>query len=183
MRPFLIAGMLLASALLTKNAEAQPLRVLVRVDAANITLHDRLDSEIRRELRRLGDVVVVDRGHDFTLEVVALVTSNQGGAATGHAISAVFLDHTALNLLVTQNMVYELRALLSEEDSVRLDENFDLIVTNLIIAGGNHHLHRGHHLLTGSDQSLTSNVRDLIASFDTDALEPARLQRASPHRY
>lgn len=71
-------------------ADTQILKTRVSVVvAAQGTAKTEFESYVKRELRGLKDVDVVETSPDYTLSFVVLETQSKGGAATGYAISEV----------------------------------------------------------------------------------------------
>lgn len=92
---FAMSAMLVAMPAFATDEARYQVAVSISADGA---FANEFRSCINREIRKLGDVVIVESDARFTLEVVAMPT-NVGGKVAGYTASAVVLDHTDANTL------------------------------------------------------------------------------------
>ena len=75
------------------SSEPEPPKISIRVELRNSeeSLKNEAESQINRELRSLGDVVVVDSNPDYHLYICTRTLKTQGGEKIGIVFSAVAL--------------------------------------------------------------------------------------------
>ncbi len=132
-------------------------RVSVKV-SANGSIKTEFESYVKRELRGLKDVELVEDSADHTLAFVILETQSRGGASIGYAISLVEahpLSQRVFQLMFKQKLSPEDLTWIAKatESAVFIDE---------------------HKLLTCGPAELKSVCGKLVAEFDTNTLEPGR---------
>jgi hypothetical protein len=127
--------------------------VKVSVSADN-NIKGQVESYIKRELRSLQDVTLVDEGADWELSILAMEISTKDGYKSGVVISAVILR------LFDNQMI-----------SVMLQEKYRELGINLT---NNLYWYSGHWLRAGSNDKLRSLCVELIAHFDSEELEVGR---------
>ena len=113
-------------------------------------------SYISRELRSLGDVVVVDSQPNYTISIVALNSRNKANEDIGYAFSVV----------VTSELTGQYIATLTSD--CKSNKNKDLLFTWLATMSGI----KSHILVVGSD--LRKLCSDLVASTDAEVFEEMR---------
>lgn len=140
----------------------------VKVDvSANDNINGEIVSYLSRELRSLGDVIVVDEKPDWTISIVALELTNKGGNNTGVALSILILSKPHSPLIeMGINDLYRLKKINKfEMDSLQQMINIDFgLVTE----------YEGHWLRTGSPDNLRDICNGIVADFDSKYLEPTR---------
>jgi len=115
-------------------------------------------SFITRELRALGDVVLVESNPMYTVEVVGVDDETNDGRITGYSLSFVALSMFPIETLNTCVPDPDYRALLVEHL-----RNYGRIMN--------------HRLASGPPENLQSACVELIAYFDTNVLGPCRAAR------
>ena len=139
------------------DTEAFTMRVSVEVSGKGSTKAE-FESYIKRELRGLKDVEVVDNSPNFTFSFVVLETQSKGGTSTGYAISEVVTHR--LSQKAFQGMF---KNKLSPGDFAWLEKaTASAVLIDM------------HNLQTCAPNELKSVCEKLIAEFDTDMLEPGR---------
>jgi hypothetical protein len=78
-------------------------RVAVALEIDDATVKDRAISVIDRELRALGDVVVVDEKPRYKIDIVGVQTQSQSGLPTGYAFAVAF--YRSYNLVPVQGVL------------------------------------------------------------------------------
>ena len=114
-------------------------------------------SALGRELRALGDVVVVESDPNYTISVVGIDLETVGGHVTGYAMSYVVVGWFPVDVL--QFFIP--------------DTSFRSAMTDLLAGYGRK---LDHQLLSGSSVSgdMQSACKGVIAEFDVQTLQPAR---------
>ncbi|WJW76086.1 hypothetical protein QVG61_03055 [Thiohalobacter sp. IOR34] len=124
--------------------------------SADDNIKGQVESYIKRELRSLQDVTLVDEGADWELSILAMEVSTKGGYTSGVILSVVILS-TFNNQMV----------------SGMLQEKYKELGTNLTKGL---YLYPDHWLRAGADDQLRSLCIKLIADFDSEKLEESRKQ-------
>lgn len=127
--------------------------VLVRGDA-NIT--GQAESYIKRELRSLSDVVLVDEGAEWVLDIIVMELKTQGGYKSGILLSGVILSkysNVLLSLILPEQ---------AKEESA--------ILTNYL------YWYPDHWVNVANGNSLRTLCVELVANFDNKMLEESRKQ-------
>ncbi len=156
---FLLVGMaLLISTTTSTTAETRDFppfstKVCVMVGAEDY-IRGKIDSYIKRELRSLSDVTLVDEGADWKLSILAMEPSTRGGGKGGVVISWVILKPFNNQWLSTlfQDGYKELGLTLT--DGLCREED--------------------HLLKVGPSEELRSMCEEMVADFDSDYIEPER---------
>jgi hypothetical protein len=138
-----------------KEFESRRIKISVTVDCRASDLRSRIMSFVLAELRRLGDVDVVDAGPEYLMSIVALATENKAGHETGYAASVV----------VTRPLG-GMDALLAD---VRPESRNNV---NAALKGEVRPI--SHQLLVGSMDGLRGALETLVASFDAETLQGER---------
>jgi hypothetical protein len=130
--------------------------------AVNVSASDSVKSEfesfVKRELRSLKDVEIVESDQDHTLAFVVLETKTSAGLTTGYAVSHVLthrFSREVIPLMFGKKLSKEDLNWLGQatESAVFLDD---------------------HKLLTCGPDKLRSIAEKLVAQYDSDTLEPGR---------
>jgi hypothetical protein len=134
-------------------------RVQVNVAAEEKTdLKSRIESYLKRELRQLPGVTVVETAPDWIIRVVGIQTNNKAKSVTGYALSYVVLAPFNNKFLPDV-----LEAQLSEAQN-RLAEKYLASLHSVL----------DQQLLVGPLDELKQTCEELVAEFDTEHLEPMR---------
>jgi len=124
--------------------------------SANDNIKGQVESYIKRELRSLQDVTLVDEGADWELSILAMEVSTKGGYKSGVIISVVILS--PFNNQIVSGM---------------LQEKYKELGTNLTKGL---YWYPDHWLRAGPVDQLRSLCVELIADFDSQQLEESRKQ-------
>jgi hypothetical protein len=136
----------------------------------------RLESALNRELRNLGDAVVVESDPWWELIVIPLKLKNQGGYSPGYALSWVFIKHFNLteSHQVAKRLMYDqVQTAKFQAAGVSINDFYSLITFTGIPPDIPYFL--GGGLYSGAE--IETLCRDVIAEFDADILVPARKDR------
>jgi len=155
--PTIILIFLFGDVARAESGNANQFFVKVKVSvSADENIKGQVESYIKRELRSLQDVTLVDEGADWELSILALEVSTKGGYKSGVIISAVIL-YPFKNQMVSE----------------MFQEKYKEFGTNLTKG-----LYWGpfHWLRTTSNDKLRSLCVELIADFDSEKLEESRKQ-------
>jgi len=135
------------------NQFSATVQVLVSADD---NIKGQVESYIKRELRSLQDVTLVDEGADFVLHVVAMEIFTTNGYKRGVVLSVLILSSFNSQSIswILKDEYKELGASLTK-DLYRYSE---------------------HSLRSGSNDQLRSLCVELIADFDSEKLEEIRKQ-------
>lgn len=130
--------------------------VKVSVTIQDSNARDQISSYLKRELRSFKDVDVVDNDPSYEVAIVGITTKTRGGYGTGYALSVSFLSH--------ENYAW-LKGYLKPEyvDLMTKMPSYRRFITSLVSVG--------------STDDLQSMCRNIIAAFDSDALESGRQMR------
>lgn len=121
-------------------------RVSLVLSIDNTDLKNEATSYITRELRSIPDVQVTDNSPLFTIYITGLSTTTRSNVKNGFALAEL----VTLNLgwlAATENVSPVLK------DAVRVVD---------------------HEIMVGADDDLEQTCKELVASFDSQRLEPAR---------
>lgn len=124
--------------------------------SADDNIKGQVESYIKRELRSLQDVTLVDEGADWELSIVAMEVSTKSGYKSGVILSVVILSPFNNQML-----------------SGMLQEKYKEFVTNLTKGL---YWYPGHWLRIDSNDQLRSLCVELVADFDSKKLEESRKQ-------
>jgi hypothetical protein len=138
-----------------KEFESRRIKISVTVDCRAQDLRSRIMSFVLAELRRLGDVDLVDASPEYRMSIVALATENKAGHETGYAASVV----------VTRPLG-GIDALLAD---VRPESRNNV---NAALEGEVRPITQ--QLLVGSMDGLRGALETLVASFDAETLQGER---------
>lgn len=122
-------------------------------------LRENVESYLKRELRTLGDVQIVETNFEFRIFVIA-ITNDLGGRDSGFALGVTVARPMSLLKEEARWLTHEK---LGSEDLKSLEKLFD---AELIYDGGSIHV-CGRNALRKSCESI-------ITSFDAKTLEPQR---------
>lgn len=128
-------------------------KVQVSVSAEE-AIRGQVESYVKRELRSLRDVTIVDEGADWELSILAMEVSTKGGYKSGVIISAVILrpfDNQMVSALLEEKY---------KETGAHLTEGL--------------YRYPDHWLRTGSTDQLRSLCVEIVADFDSQHLEKSR---------
>lgn len=167
-----IGAVLLVLAAAGGAAEAQEIwspewrewRVRLRV-AASPEIREQVESYFRRELRSLGDVVLVEQYPDLEVSVVAILTRGPGEEPTGISFSTVFLER------------HDNRPLLEWLGFLARDEQETELLRTLARETGGLGRILAHRMKVGPPDSARRLSEEMVIEFDRDHLEPRRRAR------
>lgn len=138
-------------------------RVQLKVSASE---NDRgeVTSFLTRELRRIGDIEVVENDPLFVISVVALSTSNRSGNPTGYTLSVV------VEMPVRYRQVRDTFAKTFDADMMKvMDFSFDnttRLLTHLVQVGGTDNLDTiCKKIVANIDGDVFENQRKLVQQF------------------
>ena len=119
--------------------------------SADKNIGNRVDSYIKRELRSLGDVAIVEKYGDWELDILAMESITKGGNKSGIVVSVAILEKP-------RGSIWDLIPSKSkDEDPLRPD----IYITD-------------HWLRMGPQEALKSICEKIVADFDSMHLEPFR---------
>lgn len=124
--------------------------------SANESIKSQVDSYIKRELRSLQDVTLVDEGADWELNILAMEASTKAGYKSGVILSVVIIS--PFNNQIVSEML---------QDKYK---EFGTTLTKGLYRDPD------HWLRTGPNDQLRSLCVELIADFDSKIVEEARRQ-------
>jgi hypothetical protein len=124
--------------------------------SASDDIKGQVESYIKRELRSLQDVSLVDEGGEWQLSILAMEVSTKGGHKSGVILSVVIL--TPFNNQLISSMF--------EEEYRDFGTNFTEGL----------YLYPEHGVRVGSNEELRSLCFELVADFDSKHLEKSRKQ-------
>jgi len=126
--------------------------------SANELIEQEVTSYISRELRQLGDVMIVDEGFRWQLGIVALEANLTDGKKSGFVLSAVIVEHF-------DNSIFDYVA--GEKEHV---EETKAITEDLVSFPD-------HVVYVGATKDLQLLCQKLVAHFDATHLDSARKTR------
>jgi hypothetical protein len=150
-------GLLCQATVHAADNVAAKIRVSVKV-AANGSVKAEFESYVKRELRGLKDVEIVETSPDFSLSFVVVQALTKEGTDTGYAISELVTSPVTSEAY--QSMF---KGKLSEEELAWLRKTTDSAV----------YIER-QKIQTCDSGGLKSTCEKLVAEFDTDELESSR---------
>lgn len=152
--PFIVCGFLLMlSVVTTAKSDSKVFRIYVEVDGdPNIT--SLITSYITRELRSIGDIVVVDSKPEYKLIIAAVETKTTGGEKLGFSLAIVILEYYPEDIY---------SYMLKEEDK----DSFRSIMADICFF-------KRLLVMSGPYRSLRSICSEIVAEFDNEYLEPSR---------
>jgi hypothetical protein len=131
-------------------------RVSVSVTADNLNVKNEIESNISRELRSLGDIIVTHDQPGWLLSIVAKETTNQRGDKTGYAISTTVLEPFQRKYML---------------DAVNVDDK----TKDLLFKGtANLYYYINQWISLGGPDDLKNMCNSLVAKFDSENLKPSR---------
>lgn len=137
----------------------------VKLDiTADKAIEGRVNSYISRELRSIGDVVVVDNKYDYEISLVCTEVVNKGGESIGVTFSVYIGRRFKPEHLIN----YWLNFYPS------VDTNFTksiIIEINTRNVSSPEH----HSVIIGNKEDLRTICENIVAIFDSEILEPNRL--------
>lgn len=119
---------------------------------ADSNIENRVDSYIKRELRSLGDIVIVEQNGDWELDIIVMEATTKGGYKSGIVVSVAILNK------ILRGSIWDL----IEPDEK--DDNPNRTKINIT----------DHWLRIGPEETLKSICEKIVADFDTMHLEPFR---------
>jgi hypothetical protein len=153
-------------------------RVKLQISGST-TVVDRAASFINRQLHNLKDVDVVDDNAEYVLKVIVLQTRTVGGATAGVAVSSVVLFplrsfRETLEFTVNPKEGRNPGKNLSDREKQMLEwaETLTKDADEF----------KDQQLLVGNDDDLKSLCEHIVASFDTQLLEPSRKLWSRPQQ-
>lgn len=130
------------------------------VISADEQIKGQIESYVSRELRSLGDVVLVDRDELYTIAIIAFEVSNNNNAhQLGYAFSVLITSSFPTDMLTT--------VLSSHKVNREVVKNWDELVSD-------YKLVEDYHLITCDLNNLRKTCERIIADFDTKQLQPSR---------
>jgi len=154
MLPFIVCGFLLMlSVVTTAKPDSRVFRIHVGVGGdPNIT--SLITSYITRELRSIGDIVVVDSKPDYKLIIVVIEDKTTSGKKIGFSLAMTILEYYREDAFMF---------MLKE----RWKDPFRFIMADLCV-------YKNLLVMSGSDKDLRSTCSEIVANFDNEYLEPSR---------
>jgi len=142
-----------------------PFRVEVAV-SADSSLESRINSYVRRELRDLGDIVIVDvvGNPEYSISVVALESDLQGYLISW--VTNKVLQPSEFTFWTLEEWDEPDEYTLSQELAEQFHWQFLGYGTRL-----------QHKLVKGPADDLRRRCEELVAEFDSEILEPTRVSR------
>jgi hypothetical protein len=131
------------------------------------TFSSELQSCINREMRKLGDVVIVGRDANFTFSLVALevhignVETQVAQKRAGYVSSLTIIDHQLAQFLASRPMS-------AKQITAQLEQNNFVAPADIRALG----IIQGQYAM--ADNDLESLCTRLVAKFDVHTLEPRR---------
>lgn len=136
--------------------EIKPWSTSVKVNvAANDNIKGQIESYIKRELRSLSDVTVVDEEAEWELQIVAMEPATKGGYKTGIILSVVIISRFPNGIM-----------------SAVVQEQYKESIKNMT---GDLYYYPDHWLRVGDNDALRTMCFELSAEFDSTHLEPSRM--------
>ncbi len=141
---------------------AENFRVNVDITFADAPLRARLTSRLNSELRRLGDVDVVDDRTDWGLIIVGMTSATKGGAQKGYTIAVCTIKYLQID------GVKKLVGDVAKASHSNFGWAYVMGYGDAMALFGNLAVY------AGSESEIDETARDIIASFDTATLLPVR---------
>jgi len=149
--------------------QIEPFQARIKVSvSADDDMTNQIVSLVTRELRSLGDVLIVETKPDYILHVVALKTELKGGYPTGHAMSVV------VGRLVSPQFPSSQESAASSEfmDKLKASTSRKQYEKFAWEAAERQALPLQHRLLVGAD--LRAQCETIVGDFDAEILQPLR---------
>ncbi len=156
-RLFLIFVVAFFCAVTTRAEDKLHYRVQLKVSGSENDLAE-ITSFMTRELRRIGDVEVVENDPLFVISVIALSTSNRAGAPTGYTLSVV------VEMPVRYHQVRGNIAKAVDENQMKFFDVYFNNTTRLL----------SHLVQVGGSDRLETLCKKIIASIDGSDFENHR---------
>lgn len=137
------------------NARQFSAKVQVSI-SADESIKSQVDSYIKRELRSLQDVTLVDEGADWELNIIAMEVSTKAGYKSGIVLSVIIISPFK-NQIVSEMFQEKYK-------------DFGATLTKDL------YRHPDHWLRAGPNDQLRSLCVELIADFDSKIIEEVRRQ-------
>ena len=134
-------------------------------EIAGSTLETDAASYIKRELRSLGDVVISDQDPRYYIEVLPMAMTYKSGRPAGSIAISVVVGERLTKTLAGRILKRYLKA----EGGVFYDD-FLLPLVSI------EYLARTHRIYSGGREDLRSLCERLVAAFDSETIEPARVE-------
>ena len=154
---------------------AEKLEFRVKLDIANYSSNKNLAEELRsyisRELRSLGDVLIVNEDPDYELIILSM-DAKTGGESVGYVISGLILQTFDIEGFVMTASLFISDEKAKEALKESLLKSFDLWTNNIYENPSN-------LVRTTPIDGLKSACQKIVTDFDTDYLERGR----EIHRY
>lgn len=151
--------LLLLATIATASAQTRgypPFSSRVNVEiSAEESIQNEITSLISRELRKLGDVVMVNEDYTYKLSIVVIEHRLESGRTVGVSFSVVILQTVPSDLLLKP---------LVKADSWKSVESWVSKV----------YFYVGHFIQTGPKNELEDLCRSVVAKFDSNHLEKDR---------
>jgi hypothetical protein len=153
--PLMIAIIALCSASGRAQQQIKPTyRVSLEVSAKD-EIKPTIVSYVSRELRALGDILIVESEPEYLISIVAMQPKNKAGNSMGYVISTVVTSHMSLSL--TQLLIHgckDAETLSQIIPMLGLLETHDLAITDV--------------------EGLEKKCKEIVASIDGDLFEKKR---------
>ena len=124
-----------------------------------------INSYVKRELRSLGGVKIVEQGEEWRISIITIRTKSKSGKFRGYAMGYTFIEITdrymsesAIKTLIEHSDVFH------KDNIGDIDMWLQVPIQKYITSG----------LYLDDTDSLRSMCEDLVVYFDTDILEPAK---------
>ena len=168
--------------------------------AVNVSCDDDIKpsilSIVKKELRSFNDVVLVDKGADYELGIVALRTKDQAGRSMGIAVSSVFIEHYKVDewsLKAIDSISGQIQWAPSDEAGSVQKSLIDTCNNAITVLGCLKplvYLYQreitgriiGHVLATFADDTFEQGLKKTVAEFDTESLERERKCRQTAEK-
>jgi hypothetical protein len=143
-----------------KDIEKLSIRVKLACSAQD-NIRGEVESYLRRELRSLNDVILVDENPDLEVRIIAMEQKTTDGIKVGLVFSVVVLEPMADTIkfwVMSQGKIaYDKLAFMDKlKDDLRI------------------YAYKAHWVRTGPIEELRSICQKIVARFDIDHLEEAR---------
>ncbi|MBW8041535.1 MAG: hypothetical protein FVQ85_16280 [Planctomycetes bacterium] len=139
-----------------KEKQNPTYQVEVEVSYDDDFVKNQINSYIKRELRKLGDVEVLKPSNRYVIHLSVLKAKNMTGYVTGYSISFVFTEkvsHWEFILDAVEKTI--------SKDAKSFVSRKQFYLTNSIILG--------------SIQGLEEMCKNIVVAFDTTVVEPERV--------
>lgn len=144
----------------------------VKVTVAESRISGLVKSYIKRELRSLGDVKIVESAPFYEIQILANSLLNKNGDITGVALSTIFIKpYNVMDLKDATILSLQQKDLISHAGVQEIERIFEYWDQAGMV---NINEYKGHILFIGADNDLKELCEKIVADFDNDCLELPR---------